>query len=259
MYHEVSRNIISSNFPSHMTPMYNIPESLFDNQMNILNEQGYKGINFDDIYKLDQDGKYAIITFDDGLAGNVRFALPILKKYGFKAVFFVTVDFIGKANYMDWSDLKELVENGMSVQSHTMSHPHLQTLSDQEIRKELTESKEKLESKLHTKISSLSFPHGSYNKKVIEIARDAGYKTLCTSEVKPNDASTFRAEPAIIGRLTITRGLSLKKFIKLVEYNQMEICKEKLSKESKNLVKRIIGINNYGKLYRAFFNIKSSS
>ena len=55
----------------------------FEKQIKFLNKSGFETISFD---KIDKDKKkQIIITFDDGYKDTCQFALPILKKYNFKA------------------------------------------------------------------------------------------------------------------------------------------------------------------------------
>ena len=176
MYHEVSKEPTKFGTINKMTPKYNISVNQFEAQLSALYDRGYQSIFFDDVDKIDAQGKVIIITFDDGLIGNARYALPILKRYGYKAIFFIPTNFIGSSRYMDWSDLEQLMNEGMSIQSHTLSHRSLQLLTEREIRNELIESRNRLKNRLHREVNALSFPHGSYNKRIIQIAEESGYQ-----------------------------------------------------------------------------------
>lgn len=258
MYHEVFEGSIKTYQPYKMTPMYYMPAQSFEEQMLSLSNKGYKSIVFDDVRGLEPNGDYVIITFDDGLIGNAKVAAPILKKYGFKAIFFVTVGSIGSPGYMDWADLRELIDGGMSIQSHTMNHRPLQTLSDKEIYSEAQESKELLEKILHINVAAMSFPHGSYNQKIIRIVGEAGYKFLCTSEVIRNYDHSFQKKPTVLGRITVTNKLNINRFIKNVTYSNVEFARQKLMKKAKNTLKNTIGIETYRRLYRKFLRIELS-
>lgn len=254
MYHEVSEGPTESS-EYKMTPIYNLPKEKFEAQIKFLFENGYRSICFEDIAELDPKGKEIIITFDDGLIGNIRCALPILVKYGFKGVFFVATGSIGQPGFMSWTDLQNLLGYGMAVQSHTRSHHPLQALKDFEIVAELSESKRALEEKLKINVNSISFPHGSFNRSIVKMAEDAGYKFMCTSNPvfshRPNPGETV-----VFGRITISTKVNMEKFRKLISLDKKEILKEQMKKKIKNTVKKIVGIQNYRKLYRAFFNIK---
>jgi len=72
---------------------------IFENQIKYLKNNGYKSINFDEIdHKVK---KQIIITFDDGYKDIYINALPILKKYNFKATCFFVTNLIGQENNWD--------------------------------------------------------------------------------------------------------------------------------------------------------------
>ena len=71
----------------------------FENQIMYLKKNGYTSINFNEI---DQNKKkQIIITFDDGYKDVFVNALPILKKYNFKATCFFVTNLIGQDNNWD--------------------------------------------------------------------------------------------------------------------------------------------------------------
>jgi len=258
MYHEVSRDQ-KAKLPSYeMTPFYDIPVELFEKQMRKLVEEGYQSLLFEDVQNLDASKKYVIITFDDGLKGNYHHALPILEKYGLRATFFVCVNSIGSNRFMKWTELVQLIDHGMSVQSHTMSHRPLHNLHDNDISLELQESKRIIENQLKNDVNAISLPHGSYNEGALKIAAQEGYKFICTSDFTSTYYDTFKNKPAVVGRIAITSNMSMNQFVKCLNYNVVEILKRRYAKQAKNTVKRIIGIEAYRKIYRYIFNIRVS-
>lgn len=254
MYHEVTGDIELRGTSFQMTPSYFMSQERFERQLGIFTERGYESIVFEDVPNISGNGKYVMITFDDGWAGNFRYALPILREYGFKAIFFVTVGLIGSKGYMKWDEVAQLAAEGMSVQSHGMTHRPLQSLDQGEIYDELLKSKLYIEGKLNSNVAAFSFPHGSFDKKIVKCAYDVGYNALCTSEMKRNFASDF-LKKNLLGRITMTRELPDEKFIRLVEYNSWEVAKAFIKKKAKNGVKRMMGIENYRRMYRRYFKI----
>jgi peptidoglycan/xylan/chitin deacetylase (PgdA/CDA1 family) len=73
-----------------------------------------------------------------------------------------------------------MAKAGMEIGSHTCSHPDLTTLSYQQQRDEMTESKQILESIIHGKISSFAYPYGKFNNDSVVAAKDADYQLACT-------------------------------------------------------------------------------
>lgn len=166
---------------------YTITEKDFAEHISFLHKNNYQCILVDDYYKSILDGKLKktnkniIITFDDGHDSDFELALPILKRYKFKANFFITTDWIGKSGYMTAGQLRNLKKEGMSVQSHAKSHFFLDEMDNGEIHRELGESKERLESIIADKIKFLSFPGGRYNRSVVNAAKKFNYSALFSS------------------------------------------------------------------------------
>jgi peptidoglycan/xylan/chitin deacetylase (PgdA/CDA1 family) len=67
-------------------------------------------------------------------------------------------------------------------QAHTLFHPSLPRCSDEEARREIFECKRILEEKLDLKVEAISYPHGDYSDRDIELCRQAGYQCGFTSD-----------------------------------------------------------------------------
>lgn len=68
-----------------------------------------------------------VLSFDDGLLDFKEFALPILRKHGFKATINVISGFSDKTiqtsyKYLDKNDVVELYNDGFEIANHTNSH-----------------------------------------------------------------------------------------------------------------------------------------
>ncbi|MCP4705588.1 MAG: polysaccharide deacetylase family protein [candidate division Zixibacteria bacterium] len=83
---------------------------------------------------------------------------------------------------MNWEEHKELVENNVFFQSHTVSHRKLAELSTDEIQKELIDSKTELENRLGKEVISICYPAGSFNNKAIDLLPESGYKLGFTTK-----------------------------------------------------------------------------
>ena len=69
---------------------------------------------------------------------------------------------------------------GYEIGSHTLSHANLTLLSDDDLVRELSESKKILEDLTGKQVTSLSFPFGRVNARVWKTAQALGY-TAATS------------------------------------------------------------------------------
>lgn len=154
----------------------------FDQQMKYLFDNGYTTITPDQLlahmkYGKPLPEKPVMITFDDGYLDNYTTAYPILKKYEQKAVFFLITGYIGvDPRFMNWQQAKEMSDNGMSMQAHTVNHVNLTKLAPEEAYRELAESKRTLEEELGKPVRYLAYPEGGVNKSVAQLAKTAGYR-----------------------------------------------------------------------------------
>jgi peptidoglycan/xylan/chitin deacetylase (PgdA/CDA1 family) len=140
---------------------------------------------------LDPSLHHVAVTFDDGYENVFQNALPELQKRNIPSTMFVITEALGK--YPDWLSEPETVERVMSPQqllelpaelvtvgSHTMTHPSLPSLSETDAKRELFESRTKLETMLNRKIKLFSFPYGGFNANLVEWCRESGYERVFT-------------------------------------------------------------------------------
>jgi peptidoglycan/xylan/chitin deacetylase (PgdA/CDA1 family) len=142
-----------------------------------------------------------VITLDDGLANNYTTAYPILKKYHLPATVFVIpnraapceISRTDKTRYMAWDQIREMNHNGISVGAHTISHRSLPTLTLEEVRSELLESKARLEQQLGQPVKFFAYPYGAFrdlNKDIMRMVADSGYACAVTSLSGANGRNT---------------------------------------------------------------------
>ena len=89
-----------------------------------------------------------------------------------KGVFFIISRDPGVNDwYLNWQQLKQMAAAGHEIGSHTHDHENLQELTPGQIKFQLEHSKTILEKQLGQKIISLCFPFGSFDSRVLEVAR----------------------------------------------------------------------------------------
>jgi peptidoglycan/xylan/chitin deacetylase (PgdA/CDA1 family) len=135
------------------------------------------------------------VTFDDAYRSVGELALPLLRELGVPATVFAPTRFVGDATprgwkgtdmwadtdwaheiiVMDWTELRELVEAGWEVGSHTKTHRRLPELGDRELADELAGSRDEIERGVGTSCRSVAYPYGALDRRVARAARAAGY------------------------------------------------------------------------------------
>jgi hypothetical protein len=134
--------------------------------------------------------KVVILTFGDTLKGQITTAKPILDKYGFKASFFITCEWVGlqksKSPRMNWQDISALQNIGQDIESKTMTHRNLSKLSATDLNFEVSQSKKCLSDHGIRNVTIFATPHGDeWNNATIinQISKyynfaDNGFATL---------------------------------------------------------------------------------
>jgi peptidoglycan/xylan/chitin deacetylase (PgdA/CDA1 family) len=122
-----------------------------------------------------------VLTFDDGLEGTFRNSLPHLIDARVSATLFVTTELLGRAGFMDAPMLRSWAANRMVVGSHGVTHRPLSLMSAAEARRELTESKARLEDLIGSAVTEFSFPGGNDSRALHAAALESGYRVVYTS------------------------------------------------------------------------------
>lgn len=121
-------------------------------------------------------------TFDDGYVSSLTKAAPTLAKYGFSGTNFITTSCVGTsgtcpadpdAAYMSWSQIATLQNTyRWEIGAHSVTHPLMSTLSDEQIRQEVVGSKQDLQQHGFNP-TAFATPYGDYDNRVLaEIARN---------------------------------------------------------------------------------------
>jgi len=225
LYHRVAPSA-----PKLLTE-YTVSPEAFEEQLDYLNKNAFRSIEPKDIYRwlyqgysLPREG--ILITFDDGYRNFLEYAWPLLKRYNFSATIYLVAGKIGKINDWDkntteedlsllnWQEIRDLQNEGVSFGSHTITHPKLAHIPLKKIFKELKKSKEILDRELAAPVISLAYPFGIYNRTIIYATSLYGYEfALSTNQGFCTTKSPLYALP----RIEVLNSDSLDVFINKLE------------------------------------------
>lgn len=165
-----------------------VPPHEFKEHLAWLKEEDYYMLTPEEAYLVLTENKKPAekivwVTLDDGYLNNYTEGFPILKELMSHATINYITSKLGSDSYFSLDNMKEMDRSSeVSIESHTVSHLDLNTLSDEQITSELKESKEWLESELDKTISVLCYPAGRYDERVERIAEETGYQMALTTE-----------------------------------------------------------------------------
>ena len=161
----------------------------------MLADSGYHSILPDQLYAYLTTGaplpsKPIMLTFDDTDLDQFTIADPELKKYGFKAVYFVMTVSLGRPHYMSKEQVKKLSDEGNIIGSHTWDHhsvskyKHADQVKYADGRTKMVDDwvqqidkpTKQLEDITGKKINYFAYPFGIWNKAAFPELKKRGFK-----------------------------------------------------------------------------------
>jgi peptidoglycan/xylan/chitin deacetylase (PgdA/CDA1 family) len=172
LYHHIGISLTDS--------QYYILANKFEEQMRLLRDWGYTTISSELLVKAIKEGadlppRPVLITFDDGNLDTYMTAFPIMQKYDFTGVVYIVGHYMGAPEFMNADQIKDLARAGWEVGSHSMSHLDLNSLSLEQQRFEIFDSRSYLENELGLPVLTFSYPFGVSNGPIIDYTYSAGY------------------------------------------------------------------------------------
>ena len=201
-----------------------VDPTAFVRQLGALVRLGWRPVTAAQV--LDNRKRTLHVTFDDAYRNVASSALPVLERLGMPATVFACSgyardgrildvpelrdrrgDHPEELETMDWDALRDIADRGVEVGSHTVSHPHLPELSDAELRRELSDSREAIEAELGRPCRYLAYPYGEDDRRVHAAAQAAGYTGAYTLRRKGDGLDRFA-----VPRVDVYRGDGMGRF-----------------------------------------------
>ena len=244
MYHELelpSRTLCQDE-PGYVRYIVSISD--FRAQMQAVKEAGLRGMSVREALSK-PEGPGVVITFDDGCETDLIAAAPLLHELGFNATFYVTVGFLDRRGYLSRAQLRRLSDLGFDVGSHSITHPYLTDLKQDQLAHEISGSKLELEQITGRPIEHFSCPGGRWDARVAATARQAGYRSVATSRAEANSTATdaFR-----LGRVAVMRGTNLATF--QTHTKGHDLWRLRFKDSARASIKRLLGNAVYDRLRR---------
>lgn len=127
------------------------------------------------VYRVERADKTVALTIDAAWsADKTPFILDTLDKYGIKATFFLCGVWVDA--YPDM--VKEIAARGHEIGNHSLTHPHMNRLSAEEIKTELSALDDRIEALTGKRCTLFRAPFGEYNDTVVSTIRDMGYEVV---------------------------------------------------------------------------------
>jgi peptidoglycan/xylan/chitin deacetylase (PgdA/CDA1 family) len=243
MYHSIPATEIAADY-------FAVPRQSFAAQLDRLQALGITGSSLEAVLRPDgvigRSPARVAITFDDGRADNFSEAMPELVARGMTATFFIITGRVGTPGYVDWDQLRAMRAAGMSIQSHTHTHPFLSELAPAAARAELEDSRRMLDRELDQQTTTISLPNGDAPRGwTVADFEAAGFRWVATSEFGANAGL-----PRRIRRYTVRRETRLADFERMVTTLPSTLSREGLRLSVLRMARSALGVSRYARLRR---------
>jgi peptidoglycan/xylan/chitin deacetylase (PgdA/CDA1 family) len=201
MYHSLS----DGRYPDTHSPKYTMRLKVFREHLAQLIDSGFNLCSFADLEKAltskaPLPDKTCALTFDDGHRSSLDIAEAAMER-GITASFFITVDYCRNLpDFLSEEEIRALARLGFDFGTHGMTHRPLNSLSPNEMKWELSESKSWLEDVLERRVRAMSLPAGQGSRMVQAEAFRQGYRLVATSRERRNEALQL---PSAVDRMVV--------------------------------------------------------
>ena len=197
----------------------------FARHLQLLRDEGYTSVSMNAILAALDGGaplppKSVHLTFDDGYLDFLDAAFEACRSNGFHVSVFPVVGYIGKLNrwdvtvphapHLDWHHLRDLLNEGVHVGAHTMTHPFLNRLPRKEAFQEIADSKKWLEDGLGVEIPTFSYPFGRMTPGTAELVEEVGFRAAFTMTPDADPTARFALPRAGVYLMDGPRRLAAK-------------------------------------------------
>ena len=178
------------------------PERLREQLAELL-RHGWRGATLSEALRTPSRRKTVVVTFDDAHRSVYDLARPILDDLGVPGTIFVPTDYAGTDRLMgwkgydtwlgtqheeelacmSWEQLREVADQGWEIGAHTCSHPFLTELPDDDLARELRESRAVCEERMERPCPTLAYPYSDWDQRTARAADEAGYAAAVTVNV----------------------------------------------------------------------------
>jgi len=233
---------------------YTVAQSDFRRQILGLKDRNWRGMSVSEALA---DSKPALpgvaITLDDGSETDLIGAAPVLKESSCNATFYVVVGWLGRPGFLSSAQVRELADLGFEIGCHSMTHACLSELGPAELHVEMTDAKAKLEDILGRRVDHFSAPGGFWNRRLAQMAMDAGYRSAATSRPGVNLRS---ADPLSLARVVVMRDTSPHDFERICMGKHLLVRKTR--EAALRVPKRLLGYSRYVK-FQSLFSLDVTS
>ena len=167
-------------FEENKYPSTNIRIDDFKSHLEMIKKNNIKFINpsnFEEELINNKKERKLMLTIDDGYQSFYENAWPILKDSRIPFILFVSTREVGNKGYMNWEQIREIDKyDFVEIGNHSHTHEYLIDFTDNDIKKDLTNSINIFKKELGKNSEFFSYPFGEYSTSLKNIVINLGFK-----------------------------------------------------------------------------------
>ena len=175
MYHVIAVAPADAPYPN----LFVAPKR-FRKQVSYLARRGYRGVTLDEVWAhwrrcTPLPRKAVVVSFDDGFGSWRRVAFPVLERRGWLGTMNLALSHLNGIDVRRrW--MRKLIREGWELDSHTLTHRDLTTLSSEDLKREVAGSRRRLRRIFDVPVHFFCYPSGRFDGGVIAAVKAAGYR-----------------------------------------------------------------------------------
>ncbi len=171
-----------------------VSEEVFREHVAWLASGRVKVVSLEELLALPDDTDAVSLTFDDAFQNFATLAAPLLLEHGLPVTAFVVSGAVGRTNewggravrgiptlpLADWDSLSDLASRGVTLGSHSRTHPDLTACDGEQLEEEIRGAADELEHRTGQRPTAFAYPYGEVNKTVTAVAARV-HRVGCTT------------------------------------------------------------------------------
>lgn len=175
-------------------PSTNISIEVFEQQLAYLKQQQYQVLTLGEIVERMTAGealpqRCVALTVDDAYESFLTGAMPVLRRYGYRATLFVNTDSVGAGSYLDWTQLRALAQEGIEIGNHSAAHPYFVSRQYRDpdgwlawARGDIERAQQAFKQQLSLAPALFAYPYGEYSPELAELVEQLGYRAAVAQQ-----------------------------------------------------------------------------
>lgn len=175
-YHKVLRG------PDPESGFYTIKAGQLERHLELLAQSGLDALSPEKLVGLEMPSQEAyILSFDDGTVDHYEVVLPLLVRYGCRAIFFVPTSKLDRPDYLTSKRVTEISRAGQTIGLHSHEHRRLDWLGEEDIRVQMQLSRQIIRDLTGERSLFFAPPGGYIDRRVRDIALESGIRIIRTT------------------------------------------------------------------------------